>query len=189
MQLTSLVVTRDGGIKEERGFPFERTPLPHVPVGIPNRGKTGRRLAIGKHFISEIRGERIEQGSFKLIENDVTLLVEPQESEANGRIAVLLKAESGFRGTSEIDVEDEKKTVILRGEVWDSENGTLGVNEVALMIVRPGDQITINRTGRLYGAPEKIVVSVDNDYAFKATPLEVIKAKAAAEKDEEGKVL
>jgi len=160
MRLVTLEVERGGATHKEYGFPIVWEPYAHVKVGLPNRAGLNRRLPLGIDYAPMLAGQkRIERGSFLRTQKGTLLLIEEQP-ETRPRIGLLLYGQPGHRGESHIDgVQD----ILLRGQIWDSPNGTLGIGEVVLAIAKPGDRFRIHRTGNVYDHAEEMYIKVGSD--------------------------
>lgn len=164
MNFKSLSVTREGGSEVRDGLRIEKEPFLHVLVGSENRDRNFSRISLGE----KIRGlyldkESIEKGSFLKTHEKGTILIVEEAEETAPRVGLLVKAVCGYRGASTISANS---TVLASGQVWDSPNGMLGMSEVVLAIAKPGDTFNVFRTGRLYGAPENVIVTVKDDLSF-----------------------
>ena len=165
MKFQSLTLTREGGLECTDGFTLEKEPFLSVPVGHPNRGNMFRRVGIGWRLLEELQSqEKVMKGSFMKTHEKRTLLVIEEKEESRPRAGILLYARPGFRGTSMIDI----RQYLAKGQIWESPTGALGVGDVCLAIVQPGDLISVVRTGRLYGAAEEYVIGVDSSLNFHA---------------------
>lgn len=165
MKFQSLTLTREGGLECTAGFPLEKEPFLSVPVGHHNRGNMFKRVGIGWRLLEDLKNqERVMKGSFMKTHEKRTLLVIEEKEELHPRAGILLYAQPGFRGTSMVDIHP----YLAKGQIWGSPTGALGVGDVCLAIVQPGDRISVVRTGRLYGAAEEYVIAVDSSLNFHA---------------------
>ena len=193
MRFTSLSIMREGNPVVTEGFVLTKEPFLHVRVGLENRDGKVDRVSLRKDLFSEYSAkEDIQKGSFLKTENG-TLLIIDEQADPYPRVGVLLYAQPGFRGASEIRIE--KDSILSRGQIWDSPDGSIGTGDVVLTMMKPGDKIEIFRTGRpamnlpwrkhregLYGASPAIVVTLDNDLKFHAM------SKEEAEKENDRQV-
>lgn len=185
MRFKSLSITREGDPAVKEGFALTKEPFLHVMVGAPNRDRNFYRTTLGKNLIPEYGAkEEILKGSFFKTEKGTILIIEEQPDPAP-RIGLLLHAVSGFRGVSLVETDAQ---VLGHGQIWDSPIGSKGVSDVVLVIANPGDVFRITRTGRLYGAPEDLTVTVNDDFSFKVLASED-KEKEDAKEASEGEVL
>jgi hypothetical protein len=179
MRFMSVEITREGKPVTKEGFALTKEPFLHVMVGAENRDRKFFRATLEKKLTDEYAGkDEILKGSFFRTENGTLLIIEEQPEPAP-RIGLLLHAVSGFRGMSLIEAESQ---ALGHGQIWDSPIGSKGISDVVLMIAYPGDVFRITRNGRLYGAPEDLTVTVNDDFSFK------VLASEDKEKEEESEV-
>lgn len=165
MKFQSLTLKREGGLERVDGFPVEREPLISVPIGRMNRGNMFVRVGIGSSILESLRNqERVLKGSFMRTDEKHMLVIVDEQPDPYPRVGMLLYAQPGFRGSSMIVA----RNYLAKGQIWDSESGALGVGSVCLAIVQPGDEISVIRTGRLYGAQEEYLIRVDQSLNFHA---------------------
>lgn len=184
MRLVTFEVERGGTTHKEYGFPIVWEPYAHVKVGHPNRMGLHRRLGLGIDFARSLAGQKVvERGSFMRTTKGTLLLIE-EHPDPKPRIGLLLYAHPGTRGESQIEVDD----VLLRGQIWSSPKGNLGIGEVVLMIAYPGNRFRIHRTGNLWEAPEYIWVQIGDDlmiHTFSQEEADEAKEITEAEKSNE----
>lgn len=113
------------------------------------------------------RAARVKRGTFIFSkEKDTLILVEEFRKEPD-RVALLLLAEGGERGGVFIepplkeDAFREKVHERARGERWRSPNGKLGINYERLLIFKEKDSVRVNRSGELRGAPDSVLITLE----------------------------
>lgn len=188
MRFMSVDITREGKPVTKEGFALTKEPFLHVMVGAENRDRNFNRVTLGKNLTGEYTGkDEILKGSFFKTEKGTVLIIEEQPDPVP-RVGLLLHAVSGFRGISLIETGAVGSQALGRGQIWDSPIGSKGISDVMLIIAYPGDVFQIMRNGRLYGAPEDLTVTVNEDFSFKVLASED-KEKEEQSEVNEGEVL
>jgi hypothetical protein len=181
----------------------------YVPLGESGRGRQLTRVPLGS-ALTDALGEARRVGRCSVMrtnEQGTLLLVE--ERDANDRRAlVIIRDQSGFRGSWElagrvepcarptdgpgycpacfqylgvaenpaghrdVSIPVPQGTILAQGACAQGDAGRMGGGPEMLLLLQPGQEVVIRRSGRLYGAPSCILVRWDGDRLSLETPEE-----------------
>jgi hypothetical protein len=97
------------------------------------------------------------------------------------KVVILIRDHSGYRGTWHTQLFPESKVkIIAEGRCAQGIAGRVGGGPELLLLAEPGAKIEIIREGRLYGAPKRLLITVDEQGEVTLADLERQEGSAAA---------
>jgi len=151
----------------------------YIPLSDGAHGRTTRVWINRKAIVQKKEKDKViyqinDWLTYKVTQKgNVVLLPRDDKNET----IIHLFATCGYRGTSKIDIKHGKKVIICSH--YHSARGALGISQHGLFLVRDGTIFTIERTGRLYGAPEVITAKI----VFAPNGIDLIETQEESDKE------
>lgn len=131
-------------------------------------GEEGRGRSLGLIPLipctADVKKEESVRNTSQLDNTFFTCLTsEDKKLLKNGTVLAVIRATHGFRGGATIEGDDGSPfpgEIVAYGDIADGDAGRMGGCRQVIAFLREGDVFAISRTGRLYGAPSRVLFKV-----------------------------